>query len=553
MPNEPPAAHAGDVCVRAEVDRWSARALGLVVSFIALGVGLRLVRFVMNFPFYGDEAALAANFLDRDYAGLFKPLDYSQVSSLGFLWGELAVTQWLGFSELSLRAIPLLAGLASLLLFAVLARQVLGSTIGWVIAVAVFAVSRTLLRYSAEIKPYSLDLLIATALMCLAAWGLRSDRPARAIWLLMLATPAAIFGSLPSIFVLGAIIAILFLCGLIQKPAGWMAPTLALTLVAGGSFVSLYLFFLAPHHDHCGASMEEFWSLAFPPIDGPLNFSRWFLETHTGRLLAYPIGDKNGGSIATFYICIVGIWGLARKSRGMLLLLIGPFLLTFLAALVHRYPYGGSPRITQHLVPAICILLGAGVQLGLTWIQRERFRVRVAQLSLISLAILGTAMTVGTMMRPYVESVDPWTRDYCRSFWAKQENAQATLVVGTSFDHDRQRGILHREAVWRCYHAMYAPAGSLCVDPATITKAGNPPETVVLHLVDLHEDRRKLAEEWMAGLRESGRVAGETAFDFHSDIEKHAESVHVLMLTPATSQPDVRARQAAKVPAQRAF
>ena len=48
------------------------------------------------------------------------------------------------------------------------------------------------------------------------------------------------------------------------------------------------------------------------------------------------------------------------RLEDLLLLLLTPFVLTFLAALAGKYPYGGSARIAQHLAPSLCLLAGTG-------------------------------------------------------------------------------------------------------------------------------------------------------------------------------------------------
>src|SRR6516165_9417647 len=58
----------------------------LTWGFVGLGLLVRLVRFWVCYPLYPDEAFVAVNYLNRDYAGLLKPLDYSQVAPPLFLW-----------------------------------------------------------------------------------------------------------------------------------------------------------------------------------------------------------------------------------------------------------------------------------------------------------------------------------------------------------------------------------------------------------------------------------------------------------------------------------
>ena len=68
---------------------WPERQVSRAVwSFVVVGVVLRVVRYAMNQPLWGDEAFLAASFLDRGYVDLLQPLEYHQVAPLLFLWTE---------------------------------------------------------------------------------------------------------------------------------------------------------------------------------------------------------------------------------------------------------------------------------------------------------------------------------------------------------------------------------------------------------------------------------------------------------------------------------
>src|SRR5438067_244951 len=55
------------------------------MAFVALGVLARLIRYLVDYPIWHDEAFLAVNFWDRDYADLLRPLDYGQVAPWLFL------------------------------------------------------------------------------------------------------------------------------------------------------------------------------------------------------------------------------------------------------------------------------------------------------------------------------------------------------------------------------------------------------------------------------------------------------------------------------------
>ena len=116
-------------------------------GFLALGLFVRLVRFLVVYPIWPDEAFVAANFLERGYLDLVRPLDYVQVCPILFLWIELTVVRLFGFSEWSLRLFPALCGLASMVLFRHLATRVLRG-IPLLLAVGIFATSVSPIRHT---------------------------------------------------------------------------------------------------------------------------------------------------------------------------------------------------------------------------------------------------------------------------------------------------------------------------------------------------------------------------------------------------------------------
>src|ERR1700733_14920849 len=83
--------------------------LALAATILA-GLCWRAVRYVLQFPIWGDEAMLLLNILDRDYAGLTQHLDYSQVAPLLFLWLEKTALVLLGSASWSVHLFPMLAG-----------------------------------------------------------------------------------------------------------------------------------------------------------------------------------------------------------------------------------------------------------------------------------------------------------------------------------------------------------------------------------------------------------------------------------------------------------
>ncbi len=316
----------------------------------------------MGFPIWGDEAFVAVNFFMRDYADMVDPLIYGQIVPLGFMWASLAITQALGYSDWALRLLPFAAGLAAVPLFWRFATTVLKPRAAFV-AVGIFAAAYYAVRHGNELKPYSLDLLISLGLMMLA-WGVyrRPQSISRWIALDVLAAVSP-WCSYPSVFVSGSVGLLLMLLAFRAKfrrsvVVGWMT----FAIVSVGSFGWMYLVYGHPHTKAAAELAEaQMWAWTFPPVVEFWKLPAWFFLIHTGNLLAYPIGGRAPGSIVTFVLVLIGSIHLWRRDRALLLLLLGPLALTFVAAALHRYPYGGSARTSQYLAPAFCVLAGLGL------------------------------------------------------------------------------------------------------------------------------------------------------------------------------------------------
>ncbi len=180
--------------------RENVRIATVTLAFVGLGLLIRLVRFLVVYPIWHDEAFVAVNFLNRGYLDLLRPLDYYQACPILFLWIELTAVRLIGFSESALRLFPFICGLASVLLFRHLAARLLRG-IPLLLAVAVFATAFYPIRHSAEVKPYASDLLASLILLALAVEWLRTPEQSRWWWALSLVVPILLALSYPSVLV----------------------------------------------------------------------------------------------------------------------------------------------------------------------------------------------------------------------------------------------------------------------------------------------------------------------------------------------------------------
>src|SRR5205823_8672227 len=181
--------------------------------------------------------------------------------------------------------------------------------------------------------------------------------------------------------------------------------------------------------DSTGGTQNWYWSEWFPPTE-PTPLVKWLAAAHTGNMLAYPAGGSGGASTGTFILCLLGAWEFCRGRRwSILFLCLAPFAMTFLAAALHRYPYGGSARVAQHLAPAICLLAGNGAATLIGWIARsdtaQRRCLAAASILLELIAVVGIARD---WRRPYKTPADAQLRDIVKSI-ARQAKADDQIVV----------------------------------------------------------------------------------------------------------------------------
>jgi hypothetical protein len=387
----------------------------LTLGLLLLGLLWRGVRFALGFPIWGDEAMLGMNIARFDHAQLAQHLENCQIAPLLFLWGERSVWSWLGSGELAVRLLPFLAGSLALVLFWRWTRRLLDPfaclcAVGY-LAVAIWPVSMSTL-----LKPYSFDLLMPMLLLVPATcWLLAPDRPG---WLMLLTalTPLTMLGSYPAAFVAGAVA--LALVGPAWRQGwqarGWFA---AYVLAMLGSFaLALHVGNNQLHSTTNGvdtaAGMDWYWNDSFPP-SSPWDVPLWLLVQTSGQMTAYPVGGSNGASLATVAMCVLGCALLVRRrSWAKLTLCVAPILLNLLAAFLHRYPYGASGRLSQHLAPGICLLAGLGLsdlvrRLDVSFRSPGRGAVRVAAI----FALVGVIGLARDVRFPYRDPGCAWMRD----------------------------------------------------------------------------------------------------------------------------------------------
>ncbi|MGA3067557.1 MAG: hypothetical protein ABSF29_12000 [Tepidisphaeraceae bacterium] len=398
-----------------------------LIAFLLIGIFLRMLRYAIHMPVWGDEAFVGLNVINRGFADLLKPLEYAQVAPPGFLFAERAMYDWAGMGEYSMRLLPMLAGLGSLLLFAYWVR-LLAAPAAAAVAVGILAVGNYPVRYAVELKPYGFDLFASLILVVPATLYFLRKTPR---WLIVtiLLLPVSLTMSFPAIFVAGGI-GLALLCEFRAASRKIRILTGVYALIAAICFLILFKINTASQLQATGPAMTSYWADAFPPKH-PFQLLVWLIEIHTGNMFAYPCGAKNGGSIVSFIAFVVGLTIIFR-GRGIWLpcVLLGPFALNFLAAMMHRYPYGESARVAQHLAPASVLLIGVGA-VGLIdhFSPDSQKRTKAMRTVCWLLVGLGGYIMFYYIFHPYQTRPDADARNLVRSFWEQAPPGAPVAVL----------------------------------------------------------------------------------------------------------------------------
>jgi hypothetical protein len=322
---------------------------------VALGCLLRIVQYRLGRSLWMDEAYLSLNILHRSFAGLCRVLDYHQGAPVGFLLLEKSAVRLWGGSEYVLRLLPLLAGIASVLLFFRLASKILPAK-AIPVATGLVAISPSLIYYSSEVKQYSSDVAIALLLYYLTIEGTKSEWKAGRSALAALTGAIAIWMSHCSVFVLAGIGATISIALVLRKDWARLARVAVVGLCWVASLAACYI--VALRKLASDGDLLSYWKANFMPLP-PRSVAdfKWFWDSFFG-FFSTSAGLQFTGLAALVFV--VGGISMFRKSPERLLLLLSPAMLTLLASGLKKYPFGG--RLTLFLVPPVLLLMAEGAE-----------------------------------------------------------------------------------------------------------------------------------------------------------------------------------------------
>jgi hypothetical protein len=329
-----------------------------IVLIIIIGSAIRLRQYLFNRSLWLDEAMLSLNIIRYNYLDLIKPLDYGQTAPSLFLLITKFFTEIFGYSEYVFRLLPLIAGIASLVLFWYLANKFLHKFL-IPIAVGLLAFSRYAIYYSNEFKQYSVDLMVTIIIFILAIYIYEKNFDLKSNLLLGFLGALFMFLSHPSIFILVTVSVSLVLSVFFKeklkgvKKIGYILSTSLFWII---SFVIYYLFVIRIALP--GRRAVEFFQLGFAPLITSINDLLWYQNIMLG-LIKSPLYFY-APDIAILMI-LGGIIGFYRKrDKIFFLLMILPLLILLIASFFKFYSIQG--RLLLFSLSIFYLLIAKGLE-----------------------------------------------------------------------------------------------------------------------------------------------------------------------------------------------
>ncbi len=346
-----------------------------MIAMVAFGLVCRLSQYAANTSLWHDEAFVALNVLHKSFGGLLGPLEWHEPAPPGFLVLEKVIVTELGRSEYALRLIPLLAGLAGLIGFAMFAARVCSRIAAAFWAVWLMAAADKLIVQAEEVKHFTLDLLWAVLLSWVA---LRICRVRPRIGALL------VWGALGAIG-LWLAFASVFVCAGTGLVLAWLAVREWPWAERGAYMIAILwilgslALLLVPIQAQMTGSVLGFWAGSFPDMSSVPALLYWLGRSLLG-LFNYVWQPLGAALLVLGVLGSVAWWRAGRRDA--LLLLVLPVLGALVASCVRRWPFGGN----QHMVfaaPAVLVLVAEGIEEV-----RRRLASRAPWVGVIGLALL---------------------------------------------------------------------------------------------------------------------------------------------------------------------
>lgn len=354
-------------------------------AITALGVGFYLVNFLGGKTLWLDEAMLALNLRHLSWGELTGRLDYNQLAPIGWIYLQKAIYDQTQNLEYGLRLVSFAAAAGALVIFRSLAFRVLDD-FGAFSAVLLYALLGAIVRYAAEVKPYTVDVFLAVAAMAAAAALMRQH--GRGAWITFALIGFLTVGfSFAAVYVLAACAAAVFLFMLAHRR---FRGAIALATISAAWLAAFLILFLKVYRPQLGGSelveggSHDFFvrtSYApFPPTS--LGDVLWYPQWAQGffEFLFHP-----EAFIVAAVLAAIGFVAFLRRSIPLLLIAWGPLAIALVASGFEVYPL--YHRLILFLTPGLFLSMGAAAD----WLVKGSRGAVAPAAVIVAVAAIGSA------------------------------------------------------------------------------------------------------------------------------------------------------------------
>lgn len=358
------------------------RRVHLAPTVIAiLVIGLDVWQWMAATPMWLDEETIALNARDRSIGHLGGTLWLGQSAPIGWLALERAAMRAFGTSEVALRLVPLLFGVALIGTAVWIGRRWL-RTAGATVLVLLCSLGLWLAHYRFETKQYTADAAFGLLLPALAVWALEDDAPSRTRRILIWWTAAA----LGQWFANGAMLVAPCCAMFLFLTAARRDGRRGAFVVAGFGGLWLAAFVLhyavALRFTLASSYLQEFWRSRLPPPGSAASKVGWIAS----RLR--PLADNPGGTSAWLLLWLSAAGGFiaAPTPLGLIYALVP--LSAFVLAFLHVVPL--FERLSIWMIPALYVGVALLVDRAIDF-ARGRGRSRALRVA-VAAAVLGAEL-----------------------------------------------------------------------------------------------------------------------------------------------------------------
>jgi len=341
-----------------------------LVIILLIGLIIILRQYADGRSFWLDEAMLALN-MNKGFKDLLLPLEFNQSGPILFiLLSKISITIF-GISDYSLRIIPLLAGVSSIIIIFLIAKNTMKKS-GAVTLMLLFIFSERIICYTNEFKHFAVDILFSVLFLFFLT-SIKKNPPNKNKLIIMGITGIlGIWISYSSIIIFPVFICFLIYFYFRNKDRKCLLITLIIGIIWIINMIFNYIFFVSKTNLYRVESVNAYWSKYFVPFP-PSNFEEivW-IPRAIKKFFSY-ITDTSFSLIKSFnsiniiytYLFIVlfvlGIIVLFLQKKGFLsLYILFVVLLSIIASAAKKMPFNG--RIILFLAPLILISIAFGIE-----------------------------------------------------------------------------------------------------------------------------------------------------------------------------------------------